>query len=312
MIEQAGIPDYRPPQAPYAGPDMPPPPAVSAGGHLLRNLLILLGVLALLIAAGVGFAVASGVAATERLNAGAAVRSTVNGHHHDVAAQLNAVFNGLGDVNGTSFDPARGKTALDQASVQLDALRKADEGDITRINAADAKVQDRSLLTAISASVLDREHRRLGAYHDGLRAEIAEVATITQQLGLVGELVTTLAGLQTLNTDLTAHKISAAESDYAAPSATLDKLIADAASAPDTPSTLNEFLTIFRSEVTHIKGVVDGIQNHSVSQIQSNQAELHKDIDALEKFDSAAMKKQYEDLGAKLDAKVNAELNRAK
>jgi hypothetical protein len=143
-------------------------------------------------------------------------------------------------------------------------------------------------------------------------AEISEIAIIKQQVGLISDLMTTLVELKALNTDLTAKKTSAAESDYAAPSATLDKLIADATAAPDTPSTLREFLTIFRSEVTHIKGVIDGIQNRNVSQILSAQSALQKDINALDKFDAAAMKKQYEDLGAQLDAKVNAELKNAK
>ncbi|HXA42661.1 MAG TPA: hypothetical protein VNV65_07080 [Candidatus Solibacter sp.] len=289
-----------------------PPPPVAAAGHLVRNLLIVVAAVVVLIGVAVGYVVASRAAAKDRIDASNAVRSTVDQRHVDFEAKLRTVFSGVGDLSGTNFDPARAKTALDQANVELDSLKSTDETEIRDVATADRKVQDRSMFTAISASMLDREHGRLGAYHDGLVAEISVIGSVKQQIGLISDLMTTLVELKTLSADLTAQKVSTAEADYAAPSASLDKLITGATAAPDTPSKLKEFLAVFRSELTHIKGVVDGVQNRNLSAIETAQAALKIDIDALEKFDYATLQKQYQDLGTQLDAKVTANFSRAK
>jgi hypothetical protein len=311
MVEESAAPRSQPYQAPYAGADMPPPPTAT-GGHMVRNVLMLISLVVMLIAAGGGYLVASRAATRDRIDAAKAVRTIVDQHHADVNTKLKAIFASVGDVTGTNFDATKVKAGLDKATVQVDALKTSDTNDIGRIRTATGKVQDRSFLTAISSSALDREHSRLDAYRSALQMEIAEIESVKQQLGIVGDLMTTVVQLKPLIDDLTANNTAAGEKDYATPSATLDKLVAEASSAPDTPSKMKEFLTLFRSEITHIKAVLDGVQSHSVSQVQAAQAAVQKDLDALQKFDTAAMQKQYEELGTQLDAKVTAELRKAR
>jgi hypothetical protein len=275
-------------------------------------VFILLGSLAILVAIGVGYVLASRAATADRVNPANAVLDNVDQHYVDFKAKVDAAIAGVGTLNGANFDPAKAKTGIDQTNALMDAVKASDMADIVKVKAADGKVQDRSPFTALSSDLLDTAHRHLDAYHRALVAEMGEVDIVKQQLKIVSDVMTTLVQLQPLTADLNATNIAAGLRDYAAPSATLDKVIADAASATDTPAKLREFLTLFRSELTHTKAVLDAAQSGSIAQIQAAQAALQVDLDALDKFDSAAMQKQYEDLATRLDAKVNAELAKAK
>ncbi len=289
-----------------------PPPPVTATSHIVRNILIIIGIVVLLITIGGAYLVAARATTGPKLDAANVVLNDVDQHHKDVSSKIGAVFDSVSGLKGSDFDATKAKTAIDQTNTQVLALEASDTTDVAKARVADAKVQDRSVLTALSSAALDRSHRRLSAYRSALVIELGELDSIQQQLAIVGDLMTTLVQLKALSDDLAATNFSAGEKDYAAPSSTLDKVIAAAASHPDTPSKFKEFLTIFRSELNHIKGIVDGARDRSLVEIQAADSALKADLDALGKFDSAAMQQQYTDLGTRYDAKVQAELNKAK
>jgi hypothetical protein len=146
--------------------------------------------------------------------------------------------------------------------------------------------------------------------------QLSEVDIVQKQLTILSDLMNTLIQLQPLTNDLsgtfTDATLAAAEQHYQPLTTSLDNLIAEAKAAPDTPSKLNEFLGLFRSEMTDIKGIVDGARAHNVAQVQNAVTSLQKDLAALQAFDANALQQQYKDLGNRLDDKVIGAFNGAK
>jgi hypothetical protein len=302
------------PNMPGEGPYLPAGMATTVtpspgGGHLVRNILMVLAVGAILLVMVVAYMGLSGAATGDRVKASHDALNQVSKDHLVANAKLKTVFDGVGTVKGADFDPEKARSALAQGDGDLDGLKATDRRDLARIEAADRKVQDRSALTLIGGSILDREHRRLQADGRAVRAELTEIETVKSQLAIISGLMTMLVQLKPLNADLNAVNVAAGEKDYAAPSGALDKVIADANAAPVTPSKFKEFLALFRVEMTDIKGILDGAQARNLAQIRKSEAALQGDLDKLKAFDNAAMEQQYTDLGKSLDAKVTAELD---
>jgi hypothetical protein len=310
MADDANAPVYAPVQG-RPGDAILPPPVATTGGHTVRNILIGVGILLIGVLIG-GYLVAAGAATAQRVNASHTALNTVDHHANGFQARMAAAMAGVDTSGGTSFDPVKARGVLDQASSQMDSIRSSDMADKVAVGAADARVQDRSILTAFSSGALDREHRRLGAYRRGLDAELAEITVLKQQLSILGDFLTTIEQLKPLNSDFTAANIAAGEKDYQAPSATLDKTIAEATANPDTPTKMKEFLGLFRSELTHIKGVLDAARDKSLTGFKASETLLQKDVDTLKQFDNSALQQQYTALGTRLDAQVNTLFKQAK
>ncbi|MFN2462308.1 MAG: hypothetical protein ABR573_00210 [Candidatus Dormibacteria bacterium] len=278
----------------------------------MRTILFAVGAVLLLVILTIGYLAMSRAATNDRVRAAHDVLSRVDRERQAASTKLTAAFGVVAEAKNGSFDPAKARTEMASASTEIDALRSTDSADVELISHADAKVQDRSLFTALGGRSLDRQHRRLSAARRGVQAELIEIEIMKKQLGIISDLMTVLVQLKPLNADMEAQNVPAAAKDFAEPSASLDKLVAEASGAQDTPTKLNEFLGIFRGELNHIKNLLDAAQRRNLTGVKTALESIQSDVKALGNFDTAALKQQYEDLGRHLDDTVTAEFKAAK
>lgn len=148
-----------------------------AGRRGLRLKVTILTMVAIVVAASVGY-VSLGLAfAGQRVNAADSTLNMVTAHQNSLNKTLGSVdatFSSL--TGGATFNPTQARAAADQfiaASKNADAMIDRDDADLSQ---ASAGLRDAPWLTMISRSNLDHERTRIDHAHQALTSARAVAA----------------------------------------------------------------------------------------------------------------------------------------
>jgi len=275
-------------------------------GHLARYVLLISGVLVLLVVLVGAFMVMSQAATSDRVKASHAAIDRLRADHLALAVRANTALAGLGG----SIDVASSLADYTKESTDLDALKITNSADLAVIDQANAKVQDRSILTLLGGAQLDAEDRRLHSYREAILIEQGAIENLKQLLALNNDFEAALAQWQPLLADLNASNLAAAEKDYPLPSRSLDRVIAEANTAMGTPGKFKEFLALSRTHLNDINALLVALRVQSQEKADVAGAALDRDIAAEKAFDTPGLQQQTQDLAKQVFEKMDAALKK--